>query len=189
MPLDQPSTAPGGDSHVHNLSNVYSELSQMQARDGGSGSAAFKRDLGQVNHQLQADGILPNLQITGIDNAGHILTQNTHTGDVASQNANAFYDGGQGQSAQVNSPLGVLAGASGIAMNADGGNVRSPADDAGSATGSVLNTIMSNLFGAGNDSVQSGASAVGMNSFAAKAWSGGWDETPDDPLPNPDLPT
>jgi hypothetical protein len=182
--IEQSPRAAGGDKDVHNLSHVYSELASLQQRDGGPQSQAFQRDLGSLNQKLQADGVLPNLQITGIDDNNHILTKNAQTGEASSQSANNVYDFGQPRQAAAapDSPLGAMAQAFGIPQNNDGrysspadnasasplgmmaqvvgipqgsdGNYSSPADNGQKAAGGLLQAIFKGMFTAGSDAPQ-----------------------------------
>jgi hypothetical protein len=177
--IEQSPRSAGGDKDVHNLSHVYAELASLQQRDGGAQSQAFQRDLGSLNQKLQADGVLPNLQITGIDNNNHILTKDAQTGEASSQAANSVYDYGQPKQAAnaPDSPLGVMSQAFGVPQNNDGRysspadsntasssplnmmaqafgipqRFTSPADNGPQAAGSILQTIFNGMFTAGSD--------------------------------------
>ncbi len=169
-------TPTGHDKHVHNFSDIYQQLSQLQTQDGGPHSARFQQDLQQINEKLHDDGVLPNLQLQGIDGAGHILTRNIADNKNVAQNAESVNDfGGLDTSNARQMRDQMLARALGVdvSRNGDGSyNVAMP--DANAATGSILNTVMKGLLGGG----KGGAAPFGMNPLLAQAWTG-WEEKPE----------
>ena len=179
------------DQHTHNFSDVYRQLSELKTHDGGANSAQFRQDLTQLNTQLHADGVLPNLQITGVDNANHITTRNMSNGHEVTQNAanvNDFGGARDRQAQEHQSPEQMLAQLFGIKMSPNG-DLSSPADQPSQvAAGRVIGAIMNGLFGgdqAGSDSSsgQPQLASLGMNPLMQQAWQG-WGATPPDDSSN-----
>lgn len=61
-----------GKSGVVDFSEIYKELSQLQS---STSADQFTNDLAAINMKLHDDGVLPNLQITGIGSDGTISTK------------------------------------------------------------------------------------------------------------------
>jgi hypothetical protein len=181
------------DQHTHNFTDVYRELSELKTHDGGANSAQFRRDLTQLNSQLHADGVLPNLQITGVDSANHIMTRNISGGHDVAQNSSAVNDFGGAHDRQAQehqppdrqSPEQMLAQLFGIKVSPNG-DLSSPADQPSQvAAGGVMGAIMNGLFGgsgAGNDSSagQPQLAWLGLNPLMQQSLQGWGDTPPDD---------
>lgn len=56
----------------NNFEAVYADIVQLQQKDG-SNTALFKKDMADLDSRLHAKGILNDLQITGVDDAHHLL--------------------------------------------------------------------------------------------------------------------
>ncbi len=156
------------DGHYHNFDQAYEQIVQLQNHDHGAGTLLFKQDMASLNQQLQADGVLPNLEIIGVDQQQHgLVTENLGTGQISVQNSanvndfgysqnqlpqNGFENGSAGyqnidQNLQIppEGPLNLLANALG---NTSLGDTTTPAE--GTPTPSenaqnVLNTIGNTL--------------------------------------------
>src|SRR6185437_2351327 len=68
------------DGHTRNFEGMYQSIVQMQQHDGGSNSAQYHQDLQSMNERLHARGVMPNVQIMGVDERNHALI----TRDVSS---------------------------------------------------------------------------------------------------------
>jgi hypothetical protein len=179
----------GGDQHTHNFNDVYKELSKLQTNDGGANSTQFKQDLVAMNQQLHQDGVIPNLEITGIDSNHHILTKNIADNTTQTQDASRVNDaGGIDTSTAQGMRDQMLAKAFGINVdrNADGSyDVNMPQAN----VGNVLNTIMNGMLGTGGgDQGGDNPAPMGMNPLMAQAWKGWGDQPAEDPTPDPDAP-
>ena len=181
-----------GDGHTHDFSNVYREVSDLKRQDGGGNSTQFQQDMGQINAKLHNDGVLPNLEITGVDGNDHLLTRNLADQTDVVQNKNSVDDFGNQnatESARLlrNQMLANAFGAS-FSQNPDGSfNLNSPFDQsADQAAAGILKTVFNGLLGGGSasDSRGSGsddaATPFGMNPLMAQAWRG-WDDEQTDP--------
>jgi hypothetical protein len=170
-----------GDLHIHDLSHVYRELADLQTKDGGAQSLAFKQDLASLNGQLVHDGLLPSLQITGVDNANHILTKNAQTGDTFTQNADAVKDFGSRPDAASLAPLIMFSDAFKLPITPGSDSlvkVVSPADHANASTLGVLSKVFRGMVNGGDsNSADTTPAPPGMNPWMAQAWSG-WPDTP-----------
>ena len=151
------------DGHTHNFEAAYRQIVQMQHDDGGSNSMQFRQDMADLNQKLHQDGVLPNLQIVGADDQGHLLTldrANSAGGSVGStpveQNASAVNDFGSLGSGRSSGEAAsdVFARAMGIDVNRnpDGSyDVQNPFDDPNQAAAQIMSTMFNGLMNWGSN--------------------------------------
>ncbi len=83
------------DGHTHNFESAYSQIALLQKQDGGPQSEQFQKDMATVNEKLHADGVLPNLQITGVDETHHqLIGTEVSSGITSGQNPASVNDFG-----------------------------------------------------------------------------------------------
>lgn len=167
------------DGHTHNFEQTYASIAQLQNHDAAT-PGKFNQDLATVNQRLHSEGLLPNLNIVGIDQANHrLITQDIADHRTVSQNPSAVNDfgalgsGGNGREAAA----GMMARMLGVEVtrNPQGGyDVTDPLDDP-NAAGKILQTVLSGLMGG---SPRSNSGYYGMNPLMAAAWRGWPPETP-----------
>jgi hypothetical protein len=186
------------DGHTHNFENAYAQIAKLQNEDGGAQSQRFKQDMVSANKQLHDEGILPNLQIVGVDENQHsLITRDIADNRTVVQNAgsvNDFGSLGSGSNPQE-APAGFLASTMGldVTRNPDNSyNVQNPFDNPQDATTSILNTVFKGMMGGDNNTPSSdengdrdpnaseSGTPFGMNSLEAQSWKGFADEEPDE---------
>jgi hypothetical protein len=60
-----------GDDHA-DLDHLHKDLKELSERDGGANSEKFKHDLKELSEKLHEKGVLPGLDLVGMDDQGHL---------------------------------------------------------------------------------------------------------------------
>jgi hypothetical protein len=171
------------DGHVHNLDHAYDEIAHLQQQDGGLRSGAFRHDMANLNHQLHAEGLMPNLEIVGVDQAHHKLI----TRDIADHqnreqspaHVNDFGALGSGSNPReaMDAFRARMLGLDVTRLPGGGYDVDLSRYNAQAMAGDYLATVFRGLMGGGGDDRSSGRSPLGMNWWERQAWNG-WPSQP-----------
>jgi hypothetical protein len=167
------------DGHTHNFEDAYRQIAQLQHQDGGPNSVQFKQDMASLNQKLHSEGLIPNLQIVGVDENHHtLITADRADHRVTEQTASRVNDFGALGSGHNSREFAdaLLARAFGINVtrNPDGSyDVADPFANPRAMEANIMNTILGGLLGVENRN-PSGA-PLGMNSWMWQAWNG-WPE-------------
>jgi hypothetical protein len=170
---------------------MYQTIVQMQQHDRQQ-PGQFQQDLHSMNDKLHAKGLMPNVEIMGVDERNHaLITRDVPSHKVFEQNASAVNDfrmlGSTGDPREVRDAMrAAAAGIHGIERNPDGSyevpmgpqhgrpnEAPNPFMSPNAAAFGFMNQILRSMTGSGEPGNYFGGIPGG--GFYNQAWRG-WDE-------------